>query len=226
MSSSDMPLTKSEHIRRAIRDDILSGRLRPGDSLKLEEQASRFGATSIPVREALRALQADRLVTIRPHQTATVAPVELAEQEDIYGVRVAVESEVMRRAAVLASDASLAMLHRLAEAHETALRGGPARSEAHKRFHFAIYEAAGSPTLQRIAADLWRNSDRCRRVLRAASVASHARDVDHVALVESLAARDPDRAADIMRRHLEVSIAALRAAFAKAQPSHCKETPL
>lgn len=224
MSSMDTPLTKTEHIRRVIRDDILAGRLHPGQPLKLEEQASRFGATSIPVREALRGLQADRLVTIRPHQTATVALLDLAEQEDIYAVRVTVEAEVMRRAAILASDATIGTLRCLARAHEAELRGGPARSEAHERFHFAIYEVTDSPTLQRIAADLWRSSERCRRVLRAVPVAWHAGDVDHIALAESLAARDPDRAADTMRRHLESSVAALRAAFAQGQATPCKET--
>ncbi len=224
MSVPDTPLTKSEHIRRIIRDDILTGRLCPGTLLKLEEQAARFSATSIPVREALRALQADRLVIIRPHQTAMVATVDLAEQEDIYAVRITLESEVMRRAAIFASDDAIAKLRKLAQAHETARRGASARSEAHERFHFAIYEAAGSPTLQRIAADLWRDSERCRRVLRTAPVVRHTGDVGHVALADVLATRDPDRAADAMLRHLETSLAALRVAFLQGQAESNKET--
>lgn len=214
--SPQPPVTKGEFIRLAIQDDILSGRLRPGDPIKLDEQAARFGATPIPVREALRALQAERLVTIRPHQTAVVAAVDLEELEDIYGVRDAIEAEVMRRAAARAEAGSIARLRGLALEHERSLRGGRPRSEAHRRFHFHLYELAGSPTLARIAADLWNSSERCRRVLREAPAAPSGRQPDdHLALVEALQAGSAERAAATMRRHLARSIAALRAAFAR-----------
>lgn len=208
------PPTKSEYIRRAIQDDILTGRLRPGDPIKLDEQAARFGATAIPVREALRALHAERLVLMRPHQTALVAPVDLIELEDIYEVREAIEGEVMRRVTRRATPDLVARLGRLAAEHERALRGAAERSEAHQRFHFLLYEAAASPTLLRIATELWHASERCRHVLRSAArpAGPERSPDDHPALVEAVASGDPDHAAATMARHLRRSIEGLRAA--------------
>ena len=211
----ETPLTKSEHIRRTIQDDIDCGRLRPGDPIKLDEQAARFGSTAIPVREALRALQAERLVTLRPHHTALVAEVDLIELKDIYSVRAVIEADVMRRATVNLSACDVAQLQKLARLHQTSVRGGQKRTEAHQLFHCKLYELAGSPTLTRIALDLWRSSERCRRLLRSGPPPDGTNPADdHLALVTALQSGSAERAAETMVLHLARSLERLRSAFA------------
>src|SRR6266508_2809046 len=65
--------TALEFIVEALREDILTDRLEPGQKLPLDALADRFGTSVIPIREALRVLEAERLVERRPHRTAVVA---------------------------------------------------------------------------------------------------------------------------------------------------------
>ena len=210
------PLTKSEHIRRSIQEDIDSGRLRPGDPIKLDEQAARFGSTAIPVREALRALEAGRLVTLRPHHTALVAEVDLLELEDIYSVRASIEADVMRRATANLRSSDIAQLQKLARLHETSVKGGRKRTEAHQLFHRKLYDLAGSPTLTRIALDLWRSSERCRCLLRSGPAPAGTNPADdHLALVTALQSGSTKRAEETMGLHLARSMERLRLAYAQ-----------
>ena len=74
-----------------IRDEIIRGHFEPGERLRLEEIAERYAVSTMPVREALRKLEAEGLVKIFPHRGATVCPLSAAELEDIYDTRATLE---------------------------------------------------------------------------------------------------------------------------------------
>ncbi|HZK60311.1 MAG TPA: GntR family transcriptional regulator, partial [Cryobacterium sp.] len=74
----------SHRIAASLREDILTGKYSPGERIIQEELAEQFGASRLPVREALRMLEADGLVTLVAHTGAWVSRLSLAECEELY----------------------------------------------------------------------------------------------------------------------------------------------
>ena len=97
MPESD--LTSSvELVYRRTRHDIVSGELAPGVPLRLQELAARNGVSMIPVREALRLLEAEGFVDILQNKGARVAPVSKEDMIDVYRTRLVLETEALRQA--------------------------------------------------------------------------------------------------------------------------------
>src|SRR5215216_991413 len=81
----------AEAVARQIRAAIIDGRLEPGTRVRQEEIARRLGTSRIPVREALRQLEMEGLVTLVPHVGARVALLDFGEYTELYRMREAVE---------------------------------------------------------------------------------------------------------------------------------------
>jgi len=122
----------------ALRGDIASGRLTPGEPLRQEELAQRFRTSRIPVREALRALQAEGLVSYSPNRGATVTIVSDSEILEMLEVRIALECHALRMAVPNAAESDLADARRILE-HYDAAPDPLAWSEMNWRFHWALY---------------------------------------------------------------------------------------
>lgn len=88
-----------QRVLDAIRRDIIMGVLKPGTRITESALASRHGVSRIPVREALRALEAEGFIESRPYAGSTVAAIPLADAEDLFAVRGVIESRIARRAA-------------------------------------------------------------------------------------------------------------------------------
>ena len=92
-----------QRVLDSIRRDIILGRLPPGARVTEVALASRYGVSRIPVREALRALEAEGFVDSRPYAGSTVAAIPLDDAEDLFGVRRVIEATIARRAALRAA---------------------------------------------------------------------------------------------------------------------------
>ena len=196
---------KRDRIVDELRRRILAGTLPRGARLPQDELARDFGASSTPVREALRLLEAEGLVVAEPHRGVRVAGVDLAQVTATYVVRRLIESYAMRRATLRLSRRDLA---RARDLLERAPVDPAAARDRNRAFHFLLYDRCGMPELvERIAAmwqafpwDLMLDSDD-----RAA--ASHR---EHLDLLAALETGDPDAAAAATERHLSNGFAAIR----------------
>src|SRR6478735_9505873 len=103
--------TLAESITGRLRQLILDGRLRPGQALRPADLAPRLGVSAMPIREALRILEAEGLVTFKPRIGARVAEIREEDVEELYLVRGALEGLAARLAATNVTDADLAGLH-------------------------------------------------------------------------------------------------------------------
>src|SRR5579884_2201620 len=74
-------------VTRQVREAIIEGRLKPGIRIRQEELARQFGVSRIPVREALRRLESEGLITVVPHSGARVARMDIGECNELYRVR-------------------------------------------------------------------------------------------------------------------------------------------
>jgi DNA-binding GntR family transcriptional regulator len=145
----------ADQIADALRAEIESGEMEPGTPLNQIELAARFGLSRIPVREALRHLEAEGYLTYRPNKGATVAASPaLAELLEIIEIRECLELRIMRRALPNMSPDVIARATEAMNAmnrarDESAVRG------AHERFHSLLFAAAVRPKMTGFVND-WR----------------------------------------------------------------------
>ena len=147
------PRTRSEELRRQLADDIITGRVAPGQRLDEHELAERFGVSRTPVREALRHLAAIGLAAPGPNRSMYAAAISPDTRTELFEVMAELEGVCARLAAQRMSVAErrqLESLHR--EAGET-MRGGDAASysELNLRFHAAIYRGCHNAAMEDMA---------------------------------------------------------------------------
>jgi DNA-binding GntR family transcriptional regulator len=140
--------TTTDDVVRVLRDHIVSGQLAPGTQLREVALAAELGVSRPTLREALRSLQRDGLVRHRANRGVFVASLDTAEVEDLYRVRLVLETAAARRCAE-ASDAALAALQAAFDAMVASLDGDDLQEIVDRdlRFHQAIVGLLESPRL-------------------------------------------------------------------------------
>jgi DNA-binding GntR family transcriptional regulator len=181
---------------------IITGQLPPGARLPIEELAEILHMSPMPIREAVRRLDAAGLADNIPHRGARVTELSVGDLAEVYEIRLSLEPLAVRRAAerFTAADEETAR-RRMAELDAMSDDNSSATSEAHQAFHFALYGAAGSAWLLRMIRPVWETSERYCMALPE-SRQMKPRTAEHEAIVDACAAGDGERAADTMRDHL------------------------
>jgi DNA-binding GntR family transcriptional regulator len=145
-----------------LRGLILSGKLPPGTPLRLNQLAARLGMSIMPVREALRALEAERLVTFRPHRGAVVADISPEDVEEAYEIRAALEGLAARDGVRRLTADDLARIRgyfaQMEEAAEAGDRDGLVACD--QEFHRALFAAGRRPERTRRIIELWESTRR------------------------------------------------------------------
>lgn len=219
VAAQGRPKTASQWLFAQLRAAIISGEYPAGSPIRQEELAERFDVSRMPVREAMRLLEAEGLVEQRPHRGAVVAELDAADALELFEVRAALEALGVRRSFPRLSGEQVTAIKK---AH-TALQG--ARPDQalvrHRAFHLALYAAAG-PRLQKMISDQLDAAQRYHlRFGRAGMEVSEQDRREHVALVEAAIARDAEAAVAIIGAHVGgggVMISESIAARAKAHP--------
>jgi DNA-binding GntR family transcriptional regulator len=141
--------TYAETVYGRLRDEIVSGMLRPGDRLAETELAARMGTSQGPIREALARLREQGLIDVFPHRGSFVADLTADEARDIYRTRAVLERKALELAIPNLDDADYASLEHDVREMEDAARAGDVNANitADMRFHRRVFEASGSPTL-------------------------------------------------------------------------------
>lgn len=195
----------------ALREEILTGALPEGLVLRQEAVAQRYDVSRIPVREALRLLEAEGLVVLRPHRGAVVAGLSLAEIEEIFDLRAVLEPMLLSRAIPELTEEDLAAAEAILGAYETALDAGDVAQWGvmNWAFHAKLYERAGRPQTLAFLGGLRQKADRYTRLqLRFAGDVDRARR-EHRALLQLCARGDVDAAAALARDHVQAAGGAL-----------------
>lgn len=223
-----VPVSRAEPIDRRLLNDTLAERLRalivegalaPGEKLNETALCERFGVSRTPLREALRSLAAEGLVTLRPGRGAIVAPLTPADLDEVFPVIGALEALAGELAAGRIGAEGLAEARRLTErmAAEHARRDLPRYFATNAAIHALILEAAGNPTLAAQLASLNARVQRARRVANLSDTRWARAVEEHRGILEALEARDGPRLAELMRRHIANKAAALKAQFLAAE---------
>ncbi|MFD7988032.1 GntR family transcriptional regulator [Kitasatospora indigofera] len=199
---------------RAIREDVIRGVHRPGSRLTEESMAARYGVSRVPVREALRTLEAEGFVRSRPYVGIVVVELDDAEAEDLLEVRALLEPLGAGRAALRRTPEQLGRLKELVSLGRAAIEDGRPDELArlNSRFHEVIAAASGSRTLSRLVTQL------SRKIAWVYSVDLPRRAQDswreHEEIVAAVERGDPEAARAVVARH----IAAARSAYRRRLP--------
>ncbi len=196
----------ADQVMTELRRSILSGTLEPGREFSLRELAEMLQVSIIPVREALRSLENQGLVQMRPGRSAYVAPLDLDELQSIYRLRRRLEPEIAQRSCRLISGAELDRLEVQAATFGAEERTMNEIYDAHHEFHLALLVPAATSWDVRILTTLWRASERYIRIgwgrLDPDPQEHHRREKHHTELVSAFRQRDPEIAADAVQQHL------------------------
>jgi len=202
-----------EHTRQGILTDVY-----PADS-KIHPKliAERCGTSFIPVREALRILEAEGFIVFRHNRGAWVTPLTLADLHDIYKLRIELETEAVAQSSPF-EKADIANLNLLIKKMSQSKTKGKSDMivQYNQEFHFAIYEHCGSERRLQIIQRLWMHSKRYQRL--SLEIRHDAAEDEHIEIVEALAIGDHKLAAKALGAHLSTTVNLLDEAWQSTEP--------
>jgi DNA-binding GntR family transcriptional regulator len=201
-----------EDVAERLREQIFAKQLAPGSWLDEQSLAEQFGISRTPMREAIKVLASEGLVTIKIRRGAYVTEIARNDLEQIFSILSLLEGEAAKQTAIKATEEELNQLdywhHRLEKA--AADRDIEQFFEINGKFHELIQEIAGNRWMNGVIADL-------RKVLKL-----HRRDsltstgrlqnslLEHREILKALLKRDQIGAEMAMRKHMERGLEALR----------------
>ncbi|MEZ5797621.1 MAG: GntR family transcriptional regulator [Paracoccaceae bacterium] len=196
----------------ALRQRIIGLNLPPDTVLSRSELAAEYSVSQTPLREALQKLESEGLVDIYPQSRTVVTRIDPAQIREAHFLRLAVETEVMRRLAETADPALISRLKTLLALQE-ALAGNraelPAFQELDELFHQTMMVAAGQPGLYALLRSRSGHLNRLRRLdLPGEGKIRHILE-GHRAIVAALEAHDPEAAQAALRHHLSQTLGRL-----------------
>ena len=153
----------SHRIAESLRTAILDGSYRPGERIRQEDVAARSGASRIPVREALRMLAAEGLVTLVANSGAWVTRLTMAECAELYLIRERLEPLLLRGSMPRLGEAEIGRLAELTEAMEAAGTDVDAFLRADREFHLFSYAGAAPGETWQIIHRMWNTTQHYRR---------------------------------------------------------------
>jgi DNA-binding GntR family transcriptional regulator len=138
-----LPRTVKDQLVDRLRADIVCGAVEPGEYLRLEDIAGRFDVSTMPVREALRELESEGLVTIFPHRGAIVTELTPEDLADLYDIRATLEAMAARLAVPRLTKPTLEELGEIVDQMDGELGHISALVTLNHRFHSTLYAASG-----------------------------------------------------------------------------------
>jgi len=196
--------TTPDLIVEALRKAILRGEYKAGQNLRQEELADRFGVSRIPVREAMRQLEAEGLITIYPNRGAIVTELSALEAQELYEIRLALETTALRLAIPKITPEELRraeeILTRTDRETETNNLG-----ELNWEFHAALYLPAGRPRLFGMIHNLHLSVDRYMRFEYTALDYLGKSQIEHRSLLAACSEKEIEKAIALLTQHIEAA---------------------
>ena len=196
-------------IVRSVRDDILNGVLPPGIQIRQEALAGQFGVSRVPVREALRQLETEGLVTTELHKGAFVSSRTLEEIVEMLDVRIALETRALKLAIPNLTREILAKARKILDTYDHSDEPQEWR-DLNLSFHLTLYTACNRPRLVKMIEDVQLMNSHFMRTYISATVGRTGAQAEHREILNACAAGDSRRALRLLETHIEHTRAALQ----------------
>lgn len=193
--------TATEFAAAVIRDHILDGTFTDGMALRQDELAAQLQLSRMPIREALRQLQADGLVDVQPRKGTVVVSLSPDDIMEIYELRAQIEPYLLHLSLPRLTNAALDKaddLQQQIEAHPNPVHTGQLNLE----FHLALYSGVERRRTKTLLTSLNRTVDRYLRLLMSQLDYAGKSNDEHRSLLTFCRKQAVDAACDVLRRHL------------------------
>ena len=188
----------------ALRERILRGDYPEGEPLRQDALAEELGVSRIPVREALRQLEAEGLVTFSPHRGAVVSSLSLAEINELFELRADIESDLLARSVPAMTDEQLDRAVDVLDEFEIALATGEVTrwGPLNWHFHAALYAPANRNFTMGVLQKLHQHSDRYFRMEVLLAQGGGRANNEHRAITAAVRDKNIPLASELMRTHI------------------------
>ena len=211
LPASSRPLTPRalyQDVAERLRQQIFNRELEPGGWIDEQKLALAFGISRTPLREALKVLAVEGLITMKVRRGAYVTEMSTTDVAQVYHLMALLESDAAGRVAALASDADIAELQALHDQLEREAGDRDAFFTVNEQFHLRLLALAGNRWSAQIVMDL----RKVMKLNRHGSLFKHGRLADslaeHRAVMAAIAARHAADATRLMRAHFDNGLAA------------------
>jgi DNA-binding GntR family transcriptional regulator len=220
-ADDEASVTSVEQATNLIRQAIVRGHYGPGQRIKISETAEQFGVSAMPVREALRKLEGEGMVSITPNRGATVRPVDEKFIEDIFEVRTTLEIMILGRCIDSLTLAKLKSLDRLIEEHRAAVATGDIAGTltTSRAFHTALFEFGGNHEAERLFKRGWDTILALRLRFGYSQERLDTGTLEFRQLADALRRRDAKEAEAVIRMHNRAGMEDLLDKIAQAKLS-------
>lgn len=203
-----------------LRERILRNELRAGEPLRQEALAEAYGVSRMPIREAFRQLEAEGLVEFHPHRGAVVSAMSIEEAEELFDLRMVIETDLIQRAIEAANAQDKGTATAAFKAVREAYSSGDEErwGKLNWEFHKSLYAAANRPRSLTLLDGLNANIDRYVRLqLSLERSAPDRANVEHEQLLQAFISGDGEKARSILEQHIQGARASLLIALRERQ---------
>jgi len=203
--------TSQDTALKSVRKMLALGKLKPGQQIIQDALASRLGMSRVPVREALKTLQAEGRVIHDPHRGYFVAELNSADLAEIYHLRAILEDEALRIGIPKVTTADVAAIKGFHEESLAAAAKGdlPQMATLNRKFHMAIYRLCNEERLINIIENLWDSLDAYRVLFLTDSSNRERTNEEHARLVQAVKQKDVKEALKIQSAHRNHALKAI-----------------
>ncbi len=210
MESYNKPLqvrTKTEAVYAMLKEAIVAGELVPGERIVLRQLAVQLGVSGIPIREAIKQLEAEGLVTVSPHSEVVVAKLSPKEFEELSGIRAVLESYAAGLTAQRKGRDIAGQLQECLEHMKLAVQTNDHRSygKLDKEFHEILCANCGNEELNKMIQGLANRTERARALFVMDPQRMKHSVLEHQGIFEAITAGGGPQAESAVRKHKEHS---------------------
>lgn len=200
----DTRKTLTAQVHERIREAILNRVLKPGERIDQNKLAEELNVSLVPVREALKGLEAEGLVSIIPRRGAFVTTVSLEDLDDLYFARQIIEGEAIFHAVPYLTDKDFAQMDRfiIQMRQSTDAEDIGQFMEINRQFHMLIYNGLGNRHLLQLIQNLWERSELYRYRFMFVARSAESIHQEHEEIVSACRARDAVRAKELAVMHI------------------------
>jgi len=198
----DAPSLTADSITTELREMILTGAIGIGVQLKQEALAQRFGVSRIPVREALRRLQAEGLITHTVNTGSVVAGKSTEELLETLDIRIGLETRALKLAVPNMKRADFKQARELLARYDAS--DYPKEwSDLNLEFHLCMYRPSGRPRLLKMIEDIVRGVEVHLRAHQSSTVGRKSPQTEHRAILKACEEKDVGLAVSLLEKHIE-----------------------
>ena len=206
------PRALYQEVAERLRSAIFERQLEPGSWIDEQKLALEYGISRTPLREALKVLAVEGLVTMKLRRGAYVTEMSREDVQQVYHLLGLLESDAAASVARRASEAERAELEQLHQQLERQVKNREAFFATNERFHMALLRIAGNRWAEQVVTDLRKvmKLNRHHSLFKQGRIADSL--AEHRALMRAIAAQDAERAAWLMRAHFQSGLEAAASA--------------